>query len=160
MSRAYDNFRESMLGFCLAASVCSAVDAANAGDYTVLYKFGGGKYGFEPKAPLIHDTAGNLYGTTAAGGARNGTVFRIAPDRTETVLYKFKGGNDGAGPVAGLLADASGNLFGTTVGGGGSGCGGVAAAPFSSWRQAAPRPCFTGSAQARIVLTAGFLSLV
>jgi uncharacterized repeat protein (TIGR03803 family) len=85
--------------------------------------------GTSPAAGLIEDTAGNLYGTTSAGGASVlfGTVFKLTPNGsggyTESVLYNFcsQGGNnctDGANPLAGLIEDASGNLYGTTAEGG------------------------------------------
>jgi len=46
----------------------------------VLHSFGKGKDGASPYAGLILDAAGNLYGTTSAGGADNsGTVFEITP---------------------------------------------------------------------------------
>jgi uncharacterized repeat protein (TIGR03803 family) len=90
--------------------------------YKVLHKFTG-KDGANPFAALILDTAGNLYGTTAFGGAKGvGTVFKLAPnlDRTwsESVLHSFTGGSDGSGPNAGLIADSDGNLYGTTTEGG------------------------------------------
>jgi uncharacterized repeat protein (TIGR03803 family) len=72
---------------------------------------------------LITDSAGNLYGTTELGGAKNqGTVFELSPTSdgswTESVLYSFTGGSDGAQPHAGLLFDSEGNLYGTTNFGG------------------------------------------
>jgi uncharacterized repeat protein (TIGR03803 family) len=46
---------------------------------TVLHSFNG-KDGAEPRAGLIRDAAGNLYGTTYAGGAHgSGTVFKLTP---------------------------------------------------------------------------------
>jgi uncharacterized repeat protein (TIGR03803 family) len=48
----------------------------------VLHSFGHGGDGSFPYADLIFDAAGNLYGTTSAGGAYGGyggTVFRIKP---------------------------------------------------------------------------------
>jgi uncharacterized repeat protein (TIGR03803 family) len=71
---------------------------------------------------LVVDSAGILYGVTAAGGAKNyGTVFKIAPgDSTPTVLASFTGiGNIGIKPRGDLYLDsATGFLYGTTVGGG------------------------------------------
>src|SRR5208282_5611887 len=63
------------------------------------YSFNGTD-GSGPAGSLVLDAAGNLYGTTAAGGAYgSGTVFQIAPGAgdtwTETVLYSFTGGADG-----------------------------------------------------------------
>jgi uncharacterized repeat protein (TIGR03803 family) len=50
---------------------------------TVLYNFcplSGCADGYNPFASVIFDTAGNLYGTTAGGGANSqGTVFEITP---------------------------------------------------------------------------------
>jgi uncharacterized repeat protein (TIGR03803 family) len=116
---------------CLALAVSLGVAHA-APAYTVLYNFTGLADGGYPQSRLMQDTQGNLYGTTAAGGADlpvamqapsrvgppYGVVFRLAPDGTETVLHAFGKGHDGADPQAGLVADAAGNLFGTTAGGG------------------------------------------
>jgi uncharacterized repeat protein (TIGR03803 family) len=94
------------------------------GTETVLYSFTGGKDGGAPEAGLIRDGAGNLYGTTTAGGPPSactfgcGTVFRVSPAGTETVLYGFTGRDDGNGPFAGLVRDGAGNLYGTTFNGG------------------------------------------
>ncbi len=80
-----------------------------------------------PRAGLILDQAGNLYGTTTAGGTGVcggcGTVFQLAPDGnggwTESrTLYSFTGGSDGGTPFAGLIFDEMGNLYGTTIDGG------------------------------------------
>jgi uncharacterized repeat protein (TIGR03803 family) len=93
---------------------------------TVIHSFTGGSDGALPIAGLILDASGDLYGTTANGGADDaGTVFKLTPTGTETVLYPFTGGSDGAYPQAGLIADGSGNLYGTTNSGGESGNGTV-----------------------------------
>jgi uncharacterized repeat protein (TIGR03803 family) len=88
---------------------------------TVLYSFAGGTDGAYPIAELIFDAAGNLYGTTAGGGANDaGTVFELSPGAngwTETVLHSFNV-SDGAIPSAGLVFDTAGNLYGTTFSGG------------------------------------------
>jgi uncharacterized repeat protein (TIGR03803 family) len=85
----------------------------------VLYSFSGGADGAYPVAGLIRDEAGNLYGTTAYGGAYgSGTVFKVDPSGKESVLYSFTGGSDGAQPFAGLIRDDAGNLYGTTYTGG------------------------------------------
>ena len=71
---------------------------------------------------MIRDSAGNLYGTTVAGGRGNqGTAYRIDPHGTETILHVFFYNGtriDGAGPYGGLISDAAGNLYGTTDSGG------------------------------------------
>jgi uncharacterized repeat protein (TIGR03803 family) len=99
----------------------------------VLYSFNSdGVYGINPYASLIFDAAGNLYGTTFAGGSATcsadthagcGTVFELSPvgdgGWNEKVLYTFPGsGLNGAAPAASLVFDASGNLYGTTTAGG------------------------------------------
>ena len=89
---------------------------------TVLYKFTGGADGSSPFAGLIQDTAGNLYGTTTAGGATgNGVVFKLDTSNKESVLHSFTDA-DGSSPQGGLARDAAGNLYGTTIQGGLAGC--------------------------------------
>ena len=89
--------------------------------WSVLHTFKGPD-GANPRAKVILDAAGALYGTTSGGGAfHKGTVFKLTPSNggwKETVLYSFKGGADGADPEAGLVFDKAGNLYGTTVSGG------------------------------------------
>jgi uncharacterized repeat protein (TIGR03803 family) len=109
----------------------------NAGQETVLYSFcPGGSIctdGSNPKAGLIQDAAGNLYGTTEYGGAHGaGALFKVNSTGQETVLYSFcfvSGCTDGGYPQAGLIQDASGNLYGTTLAGGNfnADCGGYGA---------------------------------
>jgi uncharacterized repeat protein (TIGR03803 family) len=85
-----------------------------------------GSDGKNPVAGLIADGSGNLFGTTAAGGASGeGTVFEIAKTTTTATGYASTpvtlvsfNYSDGAFPSAGLIADGSGNLFGTTLAGG------------------------------------------
>ncbi|MGC1370734.1 MAG: choice-of-anchor tandem repeat GloVer-containing protein [Candidatus Sulfotelmatobacter sp.] len=96
--------------------------------------------GQTPSAGLVMDTKGNLYGTTAGGGAVPncfygklngcGTVFELSPPSiaggawAETILYTFcklpsEGVcRDGVGLFAQLAIDSAGNLYGTTAEGG------------------------------------------
>jgi uncharacterized repeat protein (TIGR03803 family) len=86
--------------------------------------------------PVI-DTAGNLYGTTVAGGSEDfGTVFKLSPNAnrkrwTHTVLYNFctrdsacsDGGHPGgpltyAGAGSGAFYDGVSPLYGTSQDGG------------------------------------------
>jgi hypothetical protein len=77
--------------------------------------------GAYPQAGLIADAAGDLFGTTSAGGSLgDGTVFELVHSGggyTLTNLVNFNSTN-GASPQAGLIADAAGDLFGTTSVGG------------------------------------------
>ena len=92
-----------------------------------IYTFSGPD-GANPFNSVIFDNAGNLYGTTTAGGSSgNGTVFELSPAGgggwTEKVIYSFQGGNDGSSPTAGLAFDQFGNLYGATSNGGAGGGG-------------------------------------
>jgi uncharacterized repeat protein (TIGR03803 family) len=97
------------------------------GTETVLYTFSyNSPNGTFPMAGVVLDKAGNLYGTTAAGGATNhGTVFKLTPAGTETVLYSFKGGKDGCSQYGGVVLGSNGDLYGTTSGEGCSSLGTV-----------------------------------
>jgi uncharacterized repeat protein (TIGR03803 family) len=94
--------------------------------------------GSNPRAGVIFDQTGNLYGTTFYGGdpACNGegvgcgVAFELMPSKngswTEQVLHLFRGGN-GAEPN-GLTFGPAGSLYGSTLWGGDlsgcfSGCG-------------------------------------
>src|SRR5580693_1448341 len=101
-----------------------------AATYKKLYNFTGGMDGGDPATSLTFDSAGNAYGTTAAGGDFDlGTVFMLTPSGQETMLYSFTGGSDGQDPHGGVTIDGAGNLYGTAVAGGsggfcaGEGCG-------------------------------------
>jgi uncharacterized repeat protein (TIGR03803 family) len=83
-----------------------------------------GADGSAPTAPLIEDAAGNLYGTTSAGGYGFGVVFKLDSAHHETVLHAFTG-PDGATPYGALLLDGFGNIYGTTSAGGDGGLGTV-----------------------------------
>jgi hypothetical protein len=88
-----------------------------------------GKDGQNPRASLIFDTSGNLYGTTWYGGSGAcfdgnghgcGTVFELTPtaggEWKEKVLCSFNGnGKDGVSPNGSLIFDKSGNLYGVTL---------------------------------------------
>jgi uncharacterized repeat protein (TIGR03803 family) len=121
----------------LTSAVCAAfilvavlAIPGEAATYKKLYNFTGGADGGDPASPLTFDSAGNAYGTTAAGGDFDlGTVFMLSPSGQESVLYSFTGGGDGSDPHGGVTLDSAGKLYGTTVAGGfgglcaGDGCG-------------------------------------
>jgi len=89
----------------------------------VLYDFSSPRKGFEPATGVVFDEAGNLYGTTALGGAGMcfdgcGVVYKLTPtDRGKwksTVLYEFMSSYDSP-PDGQLVIDPKGNLYGTAV---------------------------------------------
>jgi uncharacterized repeat protein (TIGR03803 family) len=86
----------------------------------VLYNFANLNDGGKPNA-VVFDSSGNLYGTTFAGGAELGVVFKLTPQSNgkwkETVLHTFHGKDDGESPVAGVVFDTAGNLYGVAAGG-------------------------------------------
>ncbi|MGA8491482.1 MAG: choice-of-anchor tandem repeat GloVer-containing protein [Terriglobales bacterium] len=89
------------------------------GKLKLLHSFGAGSDGARPRAGVIQDAKGNLYGTTEGGGVHGvGTVFKLSPAGKETVLYSFTGGADGENPYAGVIQDAKGDLYGTSYDGG------------------------------------------
>jgi uncharacterized repeat protein (TIGR03803 family) len=93
---------------------------------TVLHSFAGGFDGSDPRySDVVFDGAGNLYGTTHSGGAKNhGVVFKLTHSGsgwTETILHSFGGSKtEGCYPGSGLIMDSAGKLYGTT-----HGCGGT-----------------------------------
>jgi glycosyl hydrolase family 16 len=90
---------------------------------TTLATFNGNSNGGGPSG-LIADSAGDLFGVTAAFGLNSGqgTVFEIAKTAsgyasTPTTLITFNG-KDGGAPLGSLIIDSAGDLFGTTSEGG------------------------------------------
>jgi hypothetical protein len=90
---------------------------------SVLYAFHGGTDGLLPKAGLVADANGAVYGTVTQGGGHGegqqcaltgcGAVFKLSPgltSYTESVIYGFYGpvNSDGTDPLAGLIADTKG----------------------------------------------------
>jgi uncharacterized repeat protein (TIGR03803 family) len=109
-----------------ASGAGAVFEVTQAGVETVLYSFTGGADGANPMSKLSFDSAGNLYGTTFAGGAYGGgTVFEVVKGGTEQVLHSFGNGSDGANPVAGVTLTAKLAIFGTTSAGGAGGYGTV-----------------------------------
>lgn len=101
---------------------------------SVLYKFGQSIFdGTRPRAGLLMDKSGNLYGTTSEGGDPScssfgcGSVFELSQSGgvwTENQLYAFPApGDNGAIPFGGLIKGTKGVLYGTASQGGASGCG-------------------------------------
>lgn len=103
----------------------------SAGKYSTIYAFDG-THGYNPKAPLMQGTDGNLYGTTALGGktvancygvnSTCGTVFKMTTAGKITFIYQFDQ-THGAGPFSPVIQGTDGNFYGTTTAGGTSGFG-------------------------------------
>ncbi len=96
---------------------------------TIIHSFTGGANGQSVGGGVVMDKAGNLYGTTTAGGSPNcecGLVYKLSPSAggkwNFKVLHTFVG-TDGAQPVGELILDDKGNLYGNTITGGAGGYG-------------------------------------
>jgi uncharacterized repeat protein (TIGR03803 family) len=114
------------------AGACGALfQFSVSGHLHIIHTFqahGNQQDGCNPGAGVIADAHGNFYGTTLFGGGIGngfGTVYKVAPDRSETVLHAFGRGNDGQIPNAALVADSHGNMYCTTSYGGAGGNGTV-----------------------------------
>jgi uncharacterized repeat protein (TIGR03803 family) len=89
----------------------------------VLHSFTGPPDGQYPWSPVTLGPGGTVYGTTAAGDAGNGGIFKLSPPRRgsaawhEAILHAFNG-TDGREPFAGLTFGPDGALYGVTYGGG------------------------------------------
>ncbi|MGH6888080.1 MAG: choice-of-anchor tandem repeat GloVer-containing protein [Rhizomicrobium sp.] len=90
--------------------------------YTVLHDFAGGTNdGQDSTAEVTLDASGNIYGTTAGGGANSmGTLFELAPGGTETLLHSFGATGDGELPDGAVTVESNGDMYGTTNYGGAS----------------------------------------
>ncbi len=126
--------------FCNPSGRCGMVfQVTPEGAFSTLYNFcsqANCADGSNPQGSLIV-VNGNLYGTTAGGGANCvgvggcGTVFQLTPAGKLTTLYSFCAKAhcvDGDNPAQGLTLGPNGNLYGSTRLGGANclkryGCG-------------------------------------
>lgn len=112
-----------------AANLGTIFRRTAAGNFTTLVEFApvGLPRGAAPFAALTEYTDGNLYGSTAQGGASGfGTLFRMTPDGTLTTLVDFTNNgasNKGSTPSAALVLHPDGNFYGSTASGGAGGVG-------------------------------------
>ncbi len=85
---------------------------------SILHRFTGGSDGYWPMAGVTLDQAGNLSGTTTAGGGQfGGVVYQLSPSGSgwsEGILHSFSGG-DGTNLIGGVILDPSENLYGATT---------------------------------------------
>lgn len=116
------------------ASALVLVSSAQASTYQVLHPFLD-KPAWNPNAPLVADSPGNLYGTTYSSSADHlcgadgcGIVFKLTRESggkwSYSIIHRFKG-REGQNPAGNLIFDSSGNLYGTTFLGGSQGFGTV-----------------------------------
>lgn len=121
-------------GINIAQAGCGTIFSVNVNGsaFNVVWTFQGSENlpspdGAQPFGELVLGTDGNLYGTTAYGGASCipqagcGTIYSIAPaGGAPTILHSFAG-SDGSLPVGGLI-ESNGTFYATTSDGGNSVC--------------------------------------
>ena len=123
----HSRLRAAALALALICELTMVITRpAQAQTLAVLHDFTSGGDGSFSTAGLTLDSAGNFYGTTAAGGYASvnclygcGTVFKLTRKHSSWVLtpiYSFTGGNDGTTPEARVLFGPDGLLYGTTTG--------------------------------------------
>lgn len=97
---------------------------ASGSSYSVLHNFVYRSPSFDGQLPytgLTVGSDGNLYGTTANGGAHSnaGVIYQITTSGTEKILYNFcsqTGCVDGFFPESPLVQHTNGEFYGTTTG--------------------------------------------
>jgi uncharacterized repeat protein (TIGR03803 family) len=99
----------------------------------IVYTFSEQSNGEDPRSPLVIESSGTVFGTSAEGGTGSapeclgvgcGTIFKLVPSGKgykETVVYNFAGGTDGAIPNAPII-DAKGTLYASAGLSAGSDC--------------------------------------
>ena len=101
----------------------------NGEGYEIVHHFAANRLeGVSPRAALLSDSNGILYGTTFAGGISNkGAIFRLNQDGTGfTVLHHFGSyASDASSPLGSLVEGNDGVLYGTSQLGGSNGSGTV-----------------------------------
>lgn len=135
---------------------------------SVLHSFAGSPDGTTPLSGPVFDQAGNLYGTTSAGGANGwGTVYQLKPTGpgwTENILDSIQDGSDGQTLSAGVIFDPAGDLYGATQTGGTGGGGTVfelTSLSSGGWNSSTlygfPGPAFGGPFRSVVMDNAGNL---
>ena len=97
------------------------------GQFQASYSFPSSSVGGYPYSSLVQGMDGNLYGTTAIGGANQlGAIFQITTSGNLTSLISFtgtSGSSPGANPQGPLVQGPDGNFYGVTPSGGANGLG-------------------------------------
>jgi uncharacterized repeat protein (TIGR03803 family) len=93
----------------------------------VIYNFNGGTDGSYAQGGVVLDGAGNVYGTTTAGGIAScscGTAFELSPNSngtyTKKTIHNFSGAVGSQLGTTAMVFDSQGNLYGTTPDGNGN----------------------------------------
>jgi uncharacterized repeat protein (TIGR03803 family) len=115
----------------LSAALFLSAANAPAASYFLVHSFGvlTNVSGFQPKAALVQDASGTLYGTASTSeGDLMGTIFKMQSNGTDfQVLMNFSApvdftNSNGANPEGGLTISGT-TLYGTTYKGGPGGSG-------------------------------------
>ena len=117
----YGTTTQDNYGSAIANGTVYELPVTNYSAITTLATFNNSN-GSRPQGSLAIDSAGDLFGTTDAGGSvLDGTAFAIyAGSGAITDLTSFNS-SSGGNPVGGVILQGSGNLFGVTSSGGGNG---------------------------------------
>ena len=125
-----------VLSAALLLAAFSGAGNSSASTFTTLRSFctrSSCSDGRQPSGALVSDSAGNLYGTTEAGGSAKGcgedsgcgVIYELRNARSKNhgpfgVLYDFckKDCKQGEAPTGGLVVDVNGNLYGVAAAGG------------------------------------------
>jgi uncharacterized repeat protein (TIGR03803 family) len=98
-----------------------AFRATPSGALTTLYTFPPNTFARFSATPLLQADDGNLYGSTATGGANGtGTIYKLTPGGQFTLLHSFEPGKYAGGPNT-LIEASDGNLYGDAQSPGGAG---------------------------------------
>ncbi|HWY21908.1 MAG TPA: choice-of-anchor tandem repeat GloVer-containing protein [Candidatus Acidoferrum sp.] len=117
-------------GTCSSNGTVFELSPSSGGTWTAkqLYCFkNGSNDGVIPEGAIAFDSAGNLYGSTLAGGTNGyGIVYQLTPRSSgnwaEHVIKNFSNGIDGSEPIGGVLVDSSGKVYATAFQGASLGC--------------------------------------
>jgi hypothetical protein len=108
--------------------VITMATAVHAQSFTVLHSFTNGEDGAHPKAGLIMDRGGNLYGTTSGGTSGTSSAFELKQSQSGWVLkplFDFlysERGADGYGLDSKPVIASNGTLYAAAPQGGNDNC--------------------------------------
>src|SRR5690349_18111611 len=97
--RFHDMASQTTISVLAITIACLLLVVPSPAQHQILHNFGGGESGEHPWGGPILDRAGNIYGTTAIGGAGYGDVYklsRVGSNWILSILHDFEGDSDGA----------------------------------------------------------------